>query len=314
MFRKKIVPIIKNMYKTPIIYKLFIIFTILLILSLFYKRENFTHKKEGFQQREKFVLKEGPDIYDDFYADIYDELVYDVDKNKFEIGEIIRYTNITPNNSIVLDIGSGSGHHVNELSKKNIKCEGIDKSKSMVARSNKLYPSLSIKESDALDALQFQPHTFTHIQCLYFTIYYISNKQQLFENCFNWLKPGGYLALHLVNRDMFDPILNVSNPLHMVSPQKYAKERITNSIVKFKDFQYKADFKYKKGDNKAYFEETFKDDITGNVRKNNHIFYMETQKQILEMAKKSGFIMHAKIDLVAVQYEYQYIYILQKPH
>jgi len=306
---------IKRLYKTTLLYKLFIILTILLLLTFFYKRENFNFntKKEGFQQNKKFVLKEGQDIYDDFYADVYDELVYDVDKNKFEIGEIIRATNMSPGNSIVLDIGSGSGHHMNELTKKNIKCQGIDKSRSMVSRTNKLYPSVSIKESDALDAIQFQPRTFTHIQCLYFTIYYIENKKRLFENCFNWLKPGGYLALHLVNRDMFDPIINVSNPLHMVSPQKYAKKRITNSLVKFKDLQYKADFKYTKGDNKAFFEETFKDDITGNVRKNNHIFYMETQKQILEMAKQKGFILHGKIDLVTIQYEYQYIYILQKP-
>ena len=41
--------------------------------------------------------------------------------------------------------------------------------------------------------------------------------------------PGGYLILHLVNRDKFDPILNAADPLHLVSAQKHAKEkRITN--------------------------------------------------------------------------------------
>ena len=51
------------------------------------------------------------------------------------------------------------------------------------------------------------------------------------------MKPGGYLVVHLVNRDMFDPIRPASNPLFMVSPQKYAKNRIVTSTIKFKDFE-----------------------------------------------------------------------------
>ena len=46
--------------------------------------------KEGFIQREKYVLKQGGDIYDNFYSSIYDELVHDTVKNDFEIGEITR--------------------------------------------------------------------------------------------------------------------------------------------------------------------------------------------------------------------------------
>ena len=41
--------------------------------------------------------------------------------------------------------------------------------------------------------------------------------------------------------------------------------------------------------------------------------YMESEKDILAMAKQSGFIMLGKIDLIKVGYEYQYLYILQKP-
>ena len=43
----------------------------------------------------------------------------------------------------------------------------------------------------------------------------------------DWLMPGGYLIVHLVDRESFDPILPPGNPLYVVSPQKYAKERIT---------------------------------------------------------------------------------------
>ena len=81
--------------------------------------------------------------------------------------------------------------------------------------------------------------------------------------------PGGYFILHLVNRDKFDPILNTADPLHIVSAQKYAKKRITNSLVKFKDFQYKANFELDKENNLAEFKEDMIDDKTKNVRQNN---------------------------------------------
>ena len=74
-------------------------------------------------------------------------------------------------------------------------------------------------------------------------MYYIKNKLKLFKNIYYWLRPGGILTLHLVNRDMFNPIVNAGDPLTMVSAQKYAKERITNTVVKFKDFRYKSNFK-----------------------------------------------------------------------
>lgn len=144
-------------------------------------------------------------------------------------------------------------------------------------------------------------------------MYYIKNKLQLIRNCYNWLQPGGYFVLHLVNKEMFDPIINSADPLTMVSAQKYAKKRITSSKVKFKGFTYKANFNYKKGDKMAYFEENMKDDKSGNIRSNKHTLYMETQKHILSLVKSVGFIMKGKIDLVQCMHEYQYLYVLYKP-
>ena len=56
----------------------------------------------------------------------------------------------------------------------------------------------------------------------------------------------GFRAKQFVNRNKFDPILNSADPLQMVSAQKYAKKRITSSLIKFKDFQYRGDFKLDK--------------------------------------------------------------------
>ena len=183
----------------------------------------------------------------------------------------------------------------------------------MVTRAKNKYKNYRFKQGDALESILYPSNTFTAITCLYFTLYYIKDKTTFFQNCYNWLKPGGYLVIHLVNRDKFDPILNTADPLHLISAQKYAKKRITNSLVKFKDFQYKANFDLDKNNNLAEFNETLKDDKTGHVRQNKHKFFMDTQKHILGIAKNTGFILKGKIDMISAQYQYQYLYILYKP-
>jgi len=288
---------------------LFWVFVILIICIVMQKH---APRREGFEQRENFIIKEGNDIYDKFYVDIYEDLVFSKIKNDYEVGEIIGATKPTEE-SILLDIGSGTGRHVAAFAKNGIKTIGIDSSPAMVEKKKKKYPALEFKVGDATEYTEFQPNTFTHITCLYFTIYYIENKLQFFKNCYEWLMPGGYLAIHLVNRDRFDPILPAGDPLVIVSPQKYAKKRITNTLVKFKDFKYKANFDLKKNDNIATFTEIFKDDATKKTRQNIHKLFMNTQKYILSLAKDAGFILLGKLDMISVAYDYQYIYILQKP-
>ena len=285
------------------------VFVIFIMVGLIRKC---TPVQEGFVQKETFVLKEGPEVFDDFYVSIYDDLVFSKVKNDFEIGEIINITKPS-SSSRLLDIGTGAGHHVNLFNQKGIDATGLDIAPAMIERAQKLYPKSQFMLGDALEFMLFPEQSFTHITALYFTIYYIQDKSRFFKNCFDWLMPGGYLILHLVNRDQFDPIVEAADPLFMVSPQKFAKKRITNSLVKFKDFQYKANFNLKNGENIGVFTETFKDDNSKNIRQNVHTLYMESQKHILGLAKNTGFILLGKIDMITIQYEYQYIYILEKP-
>lgn len=311
--------VIYNILKKNILIKWFIkltkwgkVLTCLIPLLVLLLILNNNNKLEGFKQSKKFIEKNNDELYDKFYANIYNQLVNDDNKNEYEINELTRVCKINKNSNI-LDIGSGIGHHVNILNNKRVNVMGIDKSSDMVYTANKTYPKCKFKVGNVLDTIQFQPNTFTHILCLYFTIYYIKDKRTFFKNNFDWLRPGGMLVIHLVNRDKFDPIVNAGNPLNMVSPQKYAKSRILNSVVKFDDFKYKSKFDLDKETNTASFKETFLDDNSNNVRQNNHLLYMDKQQDILNMAKAMGFIIMGKIDMTACQYEYQYLYILQKP-
>jgi len=307
---KNIRQLIKNFTKSSLWFKMTLV--VLFILLLLVITNKYKPTKENFIQKKKFEMKVGPEIYDKFYASIYNDLVYDKVKNEYEVGEIINATHPT-NQSLILDIGSGTGQHVAALNDAGYPTVGLDLSPSMVGIAKKKYPNLKFKQGSALEFMLYPADSFTHILCLYFTIYYIKDKSRFIKNCFDWLKPGGYFILHLVNRDKFDPILNTADPLQLVSAQRYAKKRITNSLIKFNDFKYRADFKLNKKNDTATFEEIFKDDKTKHIRQNIHKMHMPTQKHILSIAKENGFILLGKIDMVPVQYEYQYLYILQKP-
>tara|TARA_Y100000992_G_scaffold302711_1_gene278696 strand:+ start:2184 stop:3128 length:945 start_codon:yes stop_codon:yes gene_type:complete len=270
-------------------------------------------RKESFISTDKkFVYKKGDDIYDSFYADIYDFLVYNQVKNDYEFSEFKDKTKPTTK-SVILDIGSGTGHHVNTMKKRGLNVQGVDKSTAMVRVARKKYPNCKFLVGDVMDSLFYSPSTFTHITCFYFTIYYIKDKYTFFQNCYSWLMAGGYLVIHLVNRSKFNPILDVGDPLTLISPQKYAPKRITSTYVTFKDYDYKSNFRLDESQDKAYMEEFFMDKTKEKAMKNEHEFFMPTQKAILHQAKRAGFILNAKMNLVEVEYEYQYLYVLQKP-
>ena len=277
--------------------------------------KNNRRKKEGFVEKpDEFVFKDGADVYDDFYSNIYDYLVYSNVKNDYEIGEIINKTKPT-NESIILDIGSATGHHVASLAKRGLKVKGIDSSSAMVKQAQENYPKYDFELGDVMKAEQFHPNSFTHILCLYFTIYYMKDKDKFFHNCFEWLRPGGYLVIHLVDREMFDPIIPPANPLFLLTPQRYAKKRITTSAVTFTDFKYDSNFELNPGNNEAKFIEKFKNKKSGKVfRKQEHKMYMELEEDILRMAQDQGFIIQGKIDLIKSGYEYNSLYILTKPN
>lgn len=293
--------------------KILLFIALLLITVVFFKSIQIPGiNKEGFMTApDKFLFKTGDDVYDDFYASIYDYLVFNNIKNSYEIGEIVNSTSPSET-SIILDVGCGTGHHVGTMSEQNLNVLGIDISPSMIQKAKENYPQYNFRVANALNTTEFNYQTFTHILCLYFTIYYFPDKRRFFDNCMDWLMPGGYLVVHLVDREKFDPILPPGNPLYIVSPQKYAKQRITTTKVTFNDFVYNSDFKFNKDKNLATFDEKFKFN-DGKVRKQEQKLYMEDTQDILTIAQQCGFILQGKIDLVQCAYENQYLYILVKP-
>ena len=290
--------------------KILIFIACLLILIVFFKSIN-PPIKEGMINSEHVLYVEGDRAYDDFYADIYDYLVYNNIKNDYEVGRIINATEPTET-SVIADIGCGTGHHVSSLSAKNLDIIGVDISQAMIKKAKEQYPDCKFMVGNAMNSHLFKMNSLTHILCLYFTIYYFKDKRMFFDNCMDWLIPGGYLIVHIVDREHFDPILPPGNPLYVVSPQKYAKERITKTKITFNDFLYSSNFNLDTNQNIATFDEKFKFN-DGRTRKQQQKLYMDDTSIIVDIAQNSGFIVHAKIDLLKCAYEHQYLYVFIKP-
>lgn len=280
--------------------------------------EGFTdNDDQNKNDNKRFILKKDTSIFDDFYSSIYDTLVFSDVKNTFELNQLVDHA-VLDNHSKLLDVGCGTGHHIGQLlsNHKELNNEnvvGIDISKSMINQSRKNYPKhkRSFQVANATNGTLFRENTFSHILCLYFTIYYIKDKYRFFKNCYQWLQGGGTLLLHLVDADKFDPIIPAGNPLEIINLQNYSDKRVTNSKVVFNGFDYQADFKYKPHKNLGKFVEKFmfKD---GKTRENEHLFFMESRKDIINIARKAGFVLKKHIHMHKCGYENQYLYILEK--
>jgi ubiquinone/menaquinone biosynthesis C-methylase UbiE len=289
--------------------KILLFVALLLVIIVWFK--SLSPVQEGMVDSSKFLFKQGTAVYDDFYANVYNYLVFNQLRNDYEVGQIINST--TPNEkSVIADIGCGTGHSVKVLNSKHLQIIGVDISPSMIEKAKSDNPRLASQfvVGNGLNGHLFRDNSLTHILCLYFTVYYMENKMLFFNNCMNWLMPGGYLIVHLVDKYTFNPILPPSNPLYIVSPQKYTKERITKTKITFNDFIYNSNFKL--DDNIATFDEKFKFN-DGRVRKHEHKLYMEDLPTIVNMAQDAGFTIHAKIDMVHCSYENQYLYVFVKP-
>ena len=84
---KSITRFYKKLNRTRIWTKSLLFFSILLVIVLVTKTKT---NIEGFQQSKDFILKTNENLYDDFYCQIYDEILYDKNKHSFEMGEITK--------------------------------------------------------------------------------------------------------------------------------------------------------------------------------------------------------------------------------
>jgi 2-polyprenyl-3-methyl-5-hydroxy-6-metoxy-1,4-benzoquinol methylase len=283
------------------------LFLMAVILVAFLIAKQFDTKPfyEGFTQSSPFVLKTNNDIYDEFYSKIYDNLQEPGERVEYECQKIIEMTQPSEK-SVILDVGSGTGHLVAGLVHSGYNAHGIEKSRAMIEKSKSMYSHLIVHENDVENSMAFDRGTFTHITCMNFTLYHIQDKKGFFRNCYYWLMPNSYLILHLVNKYKYDTTIPVACS---ENPQKYSKKRVKNTHIDFIDFDYNCCVDFKK-DEKVVVKEKFTDSATNHVRENELTLYMEDLETIVALCQKCGFIAHGSAKFP--KDNEQFIYVFEK--
>ena len=290
-----------------------IIIVIMAIIGNYWKKNNDDDLTiESFQSLS--VKEHYEDIYDNFYSSIYNELFNSQLKNEFEIHNIKQYAidkYKDKKNIHILDAGCGTGNHIKILTKNKFKCTGLDKSMTMLQKAQKLNPGSNLVKGDFHNKSTFKRREFSHITALFYTIYYSDNPEKVFKNFNYWLKPKGYLCLHLVHPDKFDPVLEKSSSLiPLFSPQKHAKSRKTETSLQFNNFKYISNWKFNQND--VQFVEQFLFKNKPVARKNIHKFTMNKVSFYIKLLQNNGFKLTKIIDLRPANHEFNAIYVFKK--
>ena len=279
--------------------------------------------KEGFVSESDELTKyewltDNDEIFDDFYASVFTKLTQN--ENLIQAETAICLEEFTQNKSkdqlSILDAGCGIGIATCTFAKLGARnVVGIDKSMAMIryAKGTTL-PNTTLTDIQQQD-VEFRMFDimgpgaagaaeFTDACILYFTIYYFRDLEALFRNLALWVKPGGSLAIEVVNKYKFEPVLDSSNPWVGVSPQNYVKDRIKKSTVVFDKFDYESVFEL--NDPKAEFRETFRFK-NGSVRRQKHKLYMPSIPDIIKKAQNNGWTYTKYVDLMPLSFQYGYL-------
>jgi len=270
------------------------------------------------------VWFENDELFDEFYASVYDNLTQLSGRYPQELALILHQWKKTASTDEmdVLDVGCGTGIASVLLAKMGVhSIVGLDKSEAMLRRArNVVLPAMALSQEkkDSVTFLQgdmnqqatFTAGQFSNAVVLFFVIYYSVDKAGLFQNLFHWIRPGGSIAIEVVNKYKFDPMLEAASPFVGVSLQKYTKERITKSKVEFDRFSYEAEFDLQ--DPAAEFRETFRF-ADKSVRRQRHTLNMTDIKDIVHLAQTAGWKYEGNIDLVTAGFEYAYVLLFTHP-
>jgi SAM-dependent methyltransferase len=288
---------------------------ILIIIFLFYKSFFIIREPEGFQQQEKYKVQYNQHIYQDpFYVEKYDEINQSKKRLRIEVLTIVETTDADEENSMFLDIGSGTGYAVKELNDLGFQAVGVDQSQAMVSYSEKQYPAAEYQCGNVLETMLFEKDAFTHVLCLYYTIYQFPDKAVFFRNCYHWLQPGGYLIVHLVDPDHFDMAVPSSKHILFGSPKIVGDERNKDSIVDFTNYQYKSSWKKNRSKQQEFVRtETFRNNSNHHILENEQTLTMEKIPDILSSAVHSGFTVKSVVNLKSSMLdEKQYLYFFER--
>jgi ubiquinone/menaquinone biosynthesis C-methylase UbiE len=289
------------------------IFLAVLILIL-YSTTIWMSSIEDFENQEGETFEDSEEIYDDKYASVYNLLWHSNEKLQYEQ---VSMQDIAlaewPTSAVkVLDMCCGTAPHACWFKNLGVDYIGVDISDAMLKKARSDCPTAKFQKGDVTQAHLFPQKSFSHALLMNFSVYMFPNPKVLSDNAYQWLQPGAYFIVHMVDPDKYDPILDLATPFAAFSLQKYSLERQTDSNIYFDKFKYLGRLNKKKDEDDAEYSETFtyydKSDNSGKkYRENKNRWVMPSKERLIDLFKTSGFRHVESVDLVRTGKEYQYL-------
>ncbi len=274
---------------------------------------------ENFENEEGVTFESPEEIYDQLYASVYKFLWHSNEKLKFEQVSIqdIALADLSLSSVKVLDMCCGIAPHACWFQELGVEYLGVDISDDMLKQAKKDCSKAKFQKGDVTQVSIFSPKSFSHCMMMNFSIYQFQNPKIISDNAYQWLKPDGFFIVHLVDPDNFDPLLDLATPFAAFSLQKYSLDRQTDSNIYFDKFKYTGQFRKKKNEDQAEYNEiiTFydKNDNHGKkYRENKHHLSMPSKERMIDIFKTSGFRLIESVHMINAGKEYQYICYFQK--
>ena len=290
-----------------------------ILVFLMYSMTLYMSSQEGFENEGSTTFEDPEQIYDDTYASIYDLIWNPQDMLKYQQVSMqdISLAEWNTKDVNVLDMAAGTGPHACWFKNLGVDYTGVDISESMLAKGREVCSGARFQKGDITQVSLFPPKSFSHAILMGFSIYEFQNPKILSDNAYQWVKPGGYFIVHLVDPDKYDPIHNLASPFAAFSLQKYSYDRQTKSDIFFDKFKYIGKLNKKKNEDDAIYEETLsyydKEDNGGTkYRENKHHWNMPSMERMIDIVKSSGFRFEEAVDLVRCGKEYQYVVYFTK--
>jgi ubiquinone/menaquinone biosynthesis C-methylase UbiE len=284
------------------------------LIFLLYSVTTWMSSIEHFENEEGDVFETPEEIYDAEYASIYNMLWHSNEKLQFEQVSMqdIALADWPKDAVKVLDMCSGTAPHACWFQELGVDYIGVDISEPMIQQAKKACSKAKFKKGDVSQVQLFPQKSLTHCLLLNFSVYQFENPKIISDNAYQWIEPGGYFVVHLVDPDNYDPLHDLATPFAAFSLQKYSLERQTDSNIYFDKFKYRGKLIKKRDEDTAEYNEIFtyydKENNGGRkYRENKHSWSMPSKERMIDIIKTSGFTFVEAVPMLNVGKEYQYI-------
>lgn len=274
---------------------------------------------EDFENQEGDTFEDPQEIYDEKYASVYNLLWHSNEKLQYEQVSMqdVALAEWPISAVKVLDMCCGTAPHACWFKNLGVDYIGVDISDAMIKKARKDCPTAKFQKGDITQAQLFPQKSVSHTLLMNFSVYMFPNAKILSDNAYQWIQPGGYFIVHMVDPDKYDPILDLATPFAAFSLQKYSLERQTDSNIYFDKFKYTGKLIKKKDEDDAEYNEVFtyydKSDNGGKkYRENKNRWIMPSKERLIDLFKTSGFRHVENVDLVRTGKEYQYLVYFTK--